>query len=316
MNAGRERISLFDAKSDWLADEICIWNIKDEINKAVWSLGGPAKASELMNVKYSRLKEWHLGRKPIPFSKLNELLQLIDKNLKQELVEKIDSKQIYLKCQYSTHIIKFPNEITPELAYLIGLLLGDGYLAGNSINAKGNWGVSAFFDNKKHLEIYKKHFEELFGVKTKISIPQGNYFVSYFASKAIHWYLRTFFDLCNGYKAHKIKIPEKIAKTNNPLLIASCIRGLFDSDGTLVVKGREVKFSSTSETIVNQLIFWLQKMGIKANKYNWLKNEKSKMLFTATVGSKRGVVKFADLIDFNHPEKKKKLYKICDSIIL
>ena len=47
-------ISLFDVKDDWLSDEICVWNIKEQVNKAVWDLDGPAKASKLMKIKKSR----------------------------------------------------------------------------------------------------------------------------------------------------------------------------------------------------------------------------------------------------------------------
>lgn len=316
MSAEKEILSLFDVKSDWLVDEICIWNIKEQLNKAVWNLGGPAKASKLINVKYSRLKEWHLGRKPIPLSKLNKLLFLIDETLKQELVNEINSKQLYLKCQYSNHTVKFPNELTPGLSYVVGLLLGDGYLAGDSSNKRGDWEISVFFDNIKHLAIYKSYLKEIFGLEIKTSKPPKNYYVAHFASKSVHWFLRSFFDLCNGYKADKITIPSRIIDTQNKALIAECIKGLFDSDGTVVVKNKKIKFASTSETIVNQLIFWLYKLGVNTRKSKWLKNNNCKMLFTASVHRKKDVARFAEIIGFNHPEKKKRLYKICDPSIL
>jgi len=314
MNNSNLNISLFDVKGNWLSDKVCIWNIKEQVNKSVWKLGGPAKVSKLMGVKKSRLKEWHLGRKPIPLSKLNELLFLIDNNLRKDTVNEINSKQIYLKCQYSSHTVKFPENLTPELSYLIGLLLGDGSLAGNSLNKTGNWNVSVYFDEMNHLKIYKKILEDIFEVKVKIYVKNGACYCAYFASKAVHWFLRNFFDLHNGYKADKIEIPKRITETKNADLIASCIRGLFDSDGTVIVKRKVVSFSSTSEKIVNQVIFWLGKFGIATKKYKWLKSKKYKMLFTAKIGSKSNILRFSQAIGFSHPEKKKKLYKICEQL--
>ncbi len=267
-----------------------------------------------MDVKRSRLKEWHLGRKPIPLSKLNELLFLIDNNLRQDVIKEINSKQIYLKCQYSSHTIKFPDNLTPELSYLIGLLLGDGSLAGNSLNKTGNWGVSVYFDKMNHLKIYKKILEDIFEVKVKTYVQKETCYCAYFASKAAHWFLKGFFDLHNGYKADKIEIPKIIIETKNADLIAFCIRGLFDSDGTVIVKKKVVSFSSTSEKVVDQVIFWLKKFDIDAKKYKWLKSKKYKMLFTASIRRKSNIVRFSQTIGFCHPEKKKKLYKICEQL--
>jgi len=305
-------LNIFDVKSGWLSDQICIWNIKEQVNKAVWVLGGPAKTSKLMNVKKSRLKEWHLGRKPIPLSKLNELLCLINENLKQETIKEINSKQIYLKCQYSNHIVKFPDKLTPKSSYVIGLLLGDGSLAGNSLNKTGNWSVSVYFDNKNHLKIYKSIIEDIFEVKVKTYVQKGTCYCAYFASKAVHWFLRSFFDLHNGYKADKIEIPEIITETKNLDLIASCLRGLFDSDGTVLVKKRAVSFSSTSEKVVDQVIFWLCEFGIVSKKSKWLKDKKYKMLFTARITGKNNISKFSEVIGFSHSDKKKRLFKICE----
>ena len=311
MNNSTLEISLFDVKSDWLLDEVCVWNIKEQVNKVILELGGPAKASKLMDIKKSCLKEWHLGRNPISLSKLNELLLLIDGNLKQEIIKEIDSKQIYLKCQYSNHIIKFPANLTSELSHVIGLLLGDGSLAGNILNKTGNWNISVYFDETNHLEIYKKIIEDIFEVKVKTYVQKETCYCAYFASKAVHWFLRSFFGLHNGYKADKIEIPERILETKNSNLIASCLRGLFDSDGTVIVNRKAVSFSSTSEKVVNQVFFWLKKFGINSKKHQWLKDKKYKMLFTVRVYGISNILKFSELVGFSHPEKKKRLFKIC-----
>jgi len=316
MFLNKSNLSLFDAKSDWLENEICIWSIGEEVNNIVWNLGGPAKAAKLMNVKYSRLKEWHLGRRPIPLSKLKQLLSLINTDLKQEIVKEIDSKQVYLKCQYSPHTVKFPNKLTGELAYSIGLLLGDGSLRGKNSNSRGNWSISAYFDDFQHLEIYKNHMEKIFEVKTKTYLPKGNYYISHFASKAIQWFLINFFDFSSGYKCDKIKIPERICNSENPSHITSCIKGLFDSDGTVIVTNKRVSFSSTSEIIVDQVIFWLSEFEIHAKKDKWLKNEKYKMLFTARINGTKNLENFKNSIGFKHPEKRKKIYKITEPPIL
>lgn len=288
--------------------DIYISGIQPEINELVWKLGGPAKASLMLGVKYSRLKEWHLGRNPISFNQLEKILALFDSQVQEEFKERILSKGLLASCRYSQNVVAFPKQMSADLAYAIGLILGDGSLTGDSSNKKGNWTISVFFDNSSHLGIYQEIILHELGVKTKIYGQKRNCLACCFCSKPFHWFFRAIFGIKNGYKSNVIEIPEIILNSNNNELIIACLQGLFDSDGTVIAKGRKVvKFSSTSEKIARQVSELLFSFGIRNSVDKWLKNERFKMLYTVRIQSAQAILTFANIISFRHPLKLQKL---------
>lgn len=302
-------LNIFDIKETLLPEKICLFDIRKEVNEIVWHLGGPAKASKVIGVKYSRLKEWNF-RKPIPILFLKKLINETEYSFALEIKEKINSKNLVLRLR-SKHWIKLPKKVTPELCYLIGILLGDGHMAGDSCNDRGNWIISVYFDAFEHLKIYSDLINSIFGCEVKIYNPPENCFAAEFGSRAVHWFLRSFFKLKNGAKCDLIEIPEIILATKNAGLISSCIKGLFDSDGTITKN--TVKYASTSEKIVDQVINFLNSNGINTSKEMWLKNERYKPLYTARIRSKQDIFRFSELIGFDHPEKRKKLNTFLNS---
>ncbi|MCR4368386.1 MAG: hypothetical protein NUV67_00595 [archaeon] len=277
--------------------------MRTEIREMLVHLGGPAKACQLLGVSYVALKEWPHGRKPISLEKLDKLIGFCTAPFQDEIKSKIDSREVLLSCRYSPHKIKFPKIITPDLAYLLGLFLGDGTFAGDSSNERGNWTIGVFFDNRNHQALYDSILLEIFGIKAKHYDSKKNCFVSYFASKALHWFLRSYFEVCNGYKANKIIAPSLIFVSNNWELVAPFLQGLFDSDGT-ITKKREVKYATTSKRMSGQVKELLDGHDFKTGLDVWLKNERFLPLYTVRLRGKDSVKKFAEEINFRHCIKK------------
>ena len=98
--------------------------------------------------------------------------------------------------------------------------------------------------------------------------------------------------------------------------IIPLIQGLFDSDGTVIPKRGTIKFSSTSKKIISEVILILEKFDIHAKQYKWLKNSKSKMLYEAVIKQKKSILKFDEVIGFQHPKKEKRLKTLCNRILL
>src|SRR3989338_4971605 len=303
-------IDIFSVKNNWLSDSISISDIQAEVNELVWNLGGPAKASKLINCNYSTLHDWHLGRAPIPLLQLKKLLEKASKSFAFQIKNKIRKKELFLKVQKSYHnSVKFPKYLTPELAYIIGVILGDGHLHNNKGNKRGNWLIGVYFDNMSHLKIYSDFVKGIFNINPKTSkIKDKRNYSSYFCSKAIHWYLRTFFELPNGNKSARIEIPKLILNSNKEIC-GSFLSGLFDSDGTIAKSGKRkyLKFASASKKIIDQVYSQLKDFGITCYKHHWLKNEKYKMLFDVSVYDPQSILKFNKEISFKHPLKKQKL---------
>ncbi|MDO8537537.1 MAG: LAGLIDADG family homing endonuclease [archaeon] len=265
--------SIFDIQSDWLKDEVYIHGIKQEIKEILVHLGRPTKVAKLIGVSYFRLKEWPVGRSPISLRDLMQLTSFCSPDFQEKIKLKVDSIDIFLSCRYSPRKIKFPKTLSQNLAYCVGLILGDGTLAGNSSNNRGNWFVGLYFDNKTHQLFYDKIIFEEFNVQTKHMLSTEKCFVSYFCSKPIHWFLRSYFGISNGYKASKIEIPKVILNSNNKEIQISFLQGLFDSDGTITKKGI-VKYASTSERISLQVYDMLNLLEINSKLSRWIKAEK------------------------------------------
>lgn len=293
-------LSIFEICDGLLNNEIYIHGLENNLQRIISNMGGLTTASKTIGVRSSRLKEWKYGRSPIPLSILKKLVLLFPKEKKL-----VDSADIYLSCRYSAHILKFPKVVSEDLAYIIGLILGDGSLSGDSHNSKGNWGARVFFDNELHQSVYDDLVMREFGIMPKHYRDGENCHCSYFGSKVFHQFLRNYFGICNGFKCDKIEVPGRILASNNRIVI-SFLRGLFDSDGTITSQGY-VKYSSTSKKIAGQVKGLLEGYGLKPRLSIWVKNNKYLPLYSVELRKKESVLRFAQLIGFRHPVKSGKL---------
>ena len=265
--------------------------------------------SRLLGVNYDTcFKEWVIGRAPIPLGKLESIIRCCDDAFQAKIKTKIDSMELRLSCKYSAHKVAFPRFVSKDLAYAVGLILGDGTLAGNTRNADGNWLIAVYFDNVDHLNDFDEIVKKEFGINPIHNKPDGNCHDSYFCSKVVHWFFRTYFGMSNGFKANKILAPPVIFESTDKTVQVAFLQGLFDSDGTITRRGY-VQYASTSETMVKQVQSML--LGFEITNYTskWLKNEKVLPLYSVVIASKQSVLRFSKLIGFRHPLKKERLAK-------
>jgi hypothetical protein len=166
--------------------------------------------------------------------------------------------------------IKFPDKITPELAEEIGMHLGDGHLSGKRFEyrLKGNPKdekeyyddyIKRLFKNIYNLEIKPRQFEQSYGFEIK--------------SKALWEYKTKILGIKPGNK-EKITIPKKL-KVNNIKILTSFIRGLFDTDGSLIFKSRygyknyypEIHLTLFSKKLIEEVGEIIKMLGFKPGIY-------------------------------------------------
>ncbi len=305
-----DKLSIFDTKTDWLKGEIYIHGVENEVRDICKSTYGSTEMSRRLGVDYnSCLKEWIMGRTPVPLSKMEKIMQFCDPSFKETILSKIDSKELKISCIYSPHKMKFPTTISEDLSYCAGLILGDGTLAGESSNEKGNWNVSILFDDTNHQKIYDEIVKKEFNISPRHYKDKRNCWTSIFSSKSTHWFWRSFFDMHHGYKANKITIPTRILESKNEKLKAAVLQGLFDSDGSITRRGC-IQYASTSAKMIEQVSEILAHFGIPHRKSVWLKNEKVLPLYSIVIARKSSVLSFAQHIGFRHPRKASKLAQI------
>ncbi len=143
-------------------------------------------------------------------------------------------------------------KITPELAELIGLIIGDGHIAYNT--DKRIYRLTISGDVKEDKKYFKKISNVIFKItnrrpkirKRKVivrGVHKGNSLVLYIDYKKFMEYLINKLELTYGSdKAFKVIIPNKFLNWNYSKYI---LKGIFESDGSLYFsKSKVIKYPS------------------------------------------------------------------------
>lgn len=182
----------------------------------------------------------------------------------------------------SKRLISVPTTVSPELAFLSGIIIGDGHLR------KSKFGILIEMTSKHILSIVRKKFKKIFSLKAKIKLinKRKNKKQSWkieFKSKVIWLLFNKLFDIPCGKKSGKVGVPKIIYKLEN-----SCIRefvsGLFLADGG--TRGERVIFSSASETLINGLLTLLIQIKIKSIKSKWKNSKLNRFFFDLLIKEK------------------------------
>lgn len=191
-----------------------------------------------------------------------------------ELWEEIYREVKYFGCTNGKQI-KLPKNLDYNLAYLLGVIIGDGHLA------DPNKSYDKFTTYNSELRItdgYKETFislsrifEELFDYKPKIYSEKSKIGKEFYRfvirSKPLHRFLMKVCGIPTGKKFDKVDILSIIK--NSPLEIQKAfITGFFDADGCIrLAQGKypEVSISQLNPRILYSIINVSKRIGIKWN---------------------------------------------------
>ncbi|MEI7961458.1 MAG: LAGLIDADG family homing endonuclease [archaeon] len=304
-----QTIFIFDIENSKESEGIFIHSIHNETKKAVELLGGVKRVSKLLNEKYNKVKEWRTDRKPISIIDAKKLFRAVAPVEQTRLMKSIQNNAHIISCNYSATKVKFPKQISTNLAYCVGIILGDGHLSKIYSDRKTTWHLSVYFDNKEHQDIYDDIIKKEFGITSKHYQRKPNCFESCINSKAIHWFFSKYFEINSGKKCDRIFLTKKIL--NNEEIIRSAISGLFDSDGTITKNGT-IQYATTSKIMALQVLYELNKIGINSSSNIWIKDKKYLPLYSIRIFRKSNNT-FAQKVGFRHPLKKVLLEKFTNS---
>ena len=187
----------------------------------------------------------------------------------------IDTSEIPLSRKDSKKGLILPKELTNDLAYICGFLIGDGSL--NFRLSKHEYSIKLVGNPKDEKEFYdiiiSKLFKKIFNldVKPKYHDGGGTYGITIF-SKTLFRFLTEKANIPFGKKSHIVSIP-KIFRISESLLL-SFIQGFADADFCLTLKKRYKKYnyypsiegSSASEIIIDEISEIIEKIGFKFSK--------------------------------------------------
>lgn len=193
--------------------------------------------------------------------------------------------------------------MSPELAYLFGVIKGDGHIAKNFIHITTS--------NQEFAQILKEKLKNWSGLNVTIKkyrTGNGNFL----------WYI-----FLNSIEAVKLFKFLDLSSLRTDEEIASFIRGVADAEGSVTIfksfdKNRQkykrnykiVIYNSDKKLIegIQKLLFFL---GIRSFIYRILpKNSFGKNPKYELVISHKSMKRFSELVGFNYPEKMEKLNRL------
>ena len=203
----------------------------------------------------------------------------------------------------NSHPVKLVREVDGNLAYLAGVILGDGYIASNG------YYVSATFDDDEYMRSFinaTSNFLLEYSPQVKSSRTST---VVTLGSKIFAEMLSRIFKIPKGKKSEIWDIPDIILSNDD--LIRYFIAGLFDADGYVDESGPAVILTTKSENAARKIWYALQRLGIIST-VSHVKNRgfKEGYIFRVVVRGVEDLKKFVNLIPLNHSRKRKKLEEI------
>ncbi len=213
-----------------------------------------------------------------------------------------------------------PNsKFNPDLSYLIGIMLGDGYSGAETVEGtikyKGSPSIVGI-DN----EIFLSTAESCNALKLKYRKTRTFHGAPQAILGKNKWF-REFLVRCGVEKRDRKHISEKLMAMD-PENVSSMLKGLFDTDG-FVNKKRSVGFSSVSERLARQTQKLLLRFGIVSTVRKrkgssmkiYEKTYKTLPIYELLVSNKRSILNFYKFIGFRIKRKENELFglivKIC-----
>jgi len=160
-----------------------------------------------------------------------------------------------------------------SLSEFIGAFIGDGFT-----NTYGRSSMIQFAGDKN---LDMNYFKRILIPSIKKLSPNSNPILSSkdntlrltIYSKELHQLLVRRFRFPAGKKTYSVTIPEEIFTNSNKLLTARCIRGIFDTDGGIIVDKRQIykkpylriSLKMESKKLLLQIHSFLNANGLKVN---------------------------------------------------
>lgn len=216
----------------------------------------------------------------------------------------IDESRAYTSTPKNLHHcikkIKIPNQMTEELAELIGVILGDGSIGVKS--AENNIVVAVGKKHKDYAEHVANLFFSVFGQEAKVYEKPNCFAVTFCSKSAVDFFDQI--DLPKGCTFKNKRIPQVIFSSSHEYRVA-LLRGLFDTDGYCGKSG--IRYSSKSKRLIEEIQLILSELGIYTAARHVVNNHND--IYTLEISGRIAAAKFAAVISLRQRYKQESLIK-------
>jgi intein-encoded DNA endonuclease-like protein len=188
--------------------------------------------------------------------------------------------------------------LTPEKAYILGVLCGDGHINENFVQLEINK------NDEEFMKEFIKCFKDVYGLKFSYHFrPKRNTLATYISPEFICDDLLSY----GAFGVRKWRVPEVILKSNEIEIISPFLRGFFDSEGC--VANRFIILGVVNKKGALDIVKLLRKVGINASFKEYLKTFKNYSTYVYTIGiyGKENIMRFKNMVNFTLSRKKRKL---------
>ena len=181
------------------------------------------------------------------------------------------------------------------LSYFLGLLLGDGCICISKERElkKQSYSIRIAVKGDKRINQVLKLMRNLFGINPSQHKGKGCYEICIY-SKALLFFLNTYYEIPIGEKYSLIKVPSKIKDNSESIMYF--LKGMMDSDGNKYLHRGKLCFQlrQKSGNFLSEVYELFHKIGINVNRPYFDKANNSWVIWC----SKKSVVdKFINDID-------------------
>lgn len=165
--------------------------------------------------------------------------------------------------------IKIPIGLTEELAEDIGIHIGDGSLYRHGEDGPYEFSYSGNIAEKEYMHHIIKLKRKLYNASKIRKYVYGNEFRVNFNSLAMATFYSNIIGLPIG-KKKDIDVPDMVKNCENKKIIAAFLRGIIDTDFSLIARKKSSKGylalegASASKTLIVSLYKLFKKLGIKS----------------------------------------------------
>jgi len=274
---------------------------------------------QYFNIERRTMYGWLSGESPIPifqFLKFVKLWKTFCKKSNSEEIAIIDlafDHCIYFSIAKGKKV-KLPKQMTINLAYLIGYIIGDGCLSGNNLVRRSQFRIRIASDTKQFLkQAIDPIFNKLFSIRGNIyKITNSECYEFCVQSKVLHLFFNKICDIPIGKKKGKLIIPAIIWK-EKPKIKFTFISGFFDADGCIYEKQKAIIFAQADKRFLSKLSELLGTLGINTRPiYTKIKEFGTTYEFSIRFNSLK---KFLDNVKFIHKDRIKRADNLRNIII-
>ncbi len=209
-------------------------------------------------------------------------------------------RDIFVKRYYR---IKIPDRSDPGLMQILGYLLGDGYAREKYIRFR-------FRDTDiETLKIYRELMRNTFAVRCKIKKIKG---VKAYQLEANSRYLCLWLEenFPEFVESHCKRISSWIGSLPSEE-IAAFLRGLFDAEGCVNLKSKQVTLRVANEEIIRMLQFLFLRFKILTSIGELKRGVRQKQSsYSLALSNREDIELFYEVIGFGHPEKQRRTREV------